>query len=1024
MANRDRAEILDPRNHGTYFLGRYRVVDEIGVGGMASVHLARMDGPGGFQKWIAIKRIHGHLIEDESFVQMFLDEARVAARISHPNVATVFELGKHDDSYWIAMEYLHGEPLREIMRRTEELGQTMPPEIACKVIADAAEGLHAAHELSGKAGEKLGLVHRDVTPHNLFVTYDGVTKVVDFGIAKFSSRMSSSTRAGTLKGKLAYMSPEQVHGETIDRRTDIFALGVVLWELTTGQRLFRMDNDLDTLAKVQECNVPRPSSIVRGYPMDLEKIVLKALVKNRGERYRTAREFSRALQSFFLRRGLFIASDEVSAYMHGIFQERMGKRDAHLRWAAEITQSEEGPPAQNHQLPAGGSGINYNPEPPPPGGVRPAAGAPARNGPPMPGPGGPPMSAPPPRPMQASVPSARPQQPSVPSARPQQPSIPAGLPPARPMQPSVPPGAMQAPPVPSARPMQPSVSGAAMPSGRPISAPRPSQPAPAYPGAQSSGPAAGPGPQRPRVPTQFGLGAVRPPSPSAVIVPEDSHPADGDGPTVQADSPSSSEPATLIARGHSPTHAPSFGPPPARPAARSAVSALEGAIPPPEDDEDNEDHTIVESTHSFMEGKDGGGPPPQDLAFNDDNDDPVTRASFGAPVVLPHDRPTPPPPFNATLRVDDLGQMPNLPAELRQHAQTYAQAGPGGNQGQAQSYDTQPPPQPLQGYDPQQHPPQHSQQQGYDPQQQQGYDPQQQQQQGYDPQQQQYPQPQGAPAFAQPAYNNPNDFGQQTKQAPPRHYAPTAPRLQSDMRTVTVQGAGRQKRTTMIVLVAGAAALLFIGLMVLLAVIFTSPGEAPKTASSGKPSAGAPKTPPASSSGGVVAATPGAGPFSSTRAAFQGVLAAATAPIPEPPPPIPAPTVIDIAPAPDPTPTAPPTASAAPSAPAQPSAQPAAQPTPQPTPQPVASSKGSGPRDMSTPTAAPASGTASLTVICLPGCSQVYDNGALLGASPVFNRSVPSGRHSLKLVSDSGTKNVSVTLKPDEKQSVRVSMGQ
>src|SRR6187397_2121345 len=132
---------------GTFFLGRYRVVDEIGIGGMASVHLGRMDGPGGFQKWVAINKIHSHLVEDESFVQMFLDEARVAAQISHPNVASVIELGKHQDSYWIAMEYLHGEPLREVMRRTEELGAPMPPEIACRIIADAAEGLHSAHEL-------------------------------------------------------------------------------------------------------------------------------------------------------------------------------------------------------------------------------------------------------------------------------------------------------------------------------------------------------------------------------------------------------------------------------------------------------------------------------------------------------------------------------------------------------------------------------------------------------------------------------------------------------------------------------------------------------------------------------------------------------------------------------------------------------------------------------------------------------------------------------------------------------------
>src|SRR4029077_6205065 len=136
------------------------------------------------------------------------------------NVATVFELGKHDDTYWIAMEYLHGEPLREVMRRTEEIGQPMPPEIACRVIADAAEGLHAAHELQGDNGEKLGLVHRDVTPHNLFVNYDGSTKVVDFGIAKFHSR-TAKTRAGMLKGKLAYMSPEQVAGAAVDRRADV-----------------------------------------------------------------------------------------------------------------------------------------------------------------------------------------------------------------------------------------------------------------------------------------------------------------------------------------------------------------------------------------------------------------------------------------------------------------------------------------------------------------------------------------------------------------------------------------------------------------------------------------------------------------------------------------------------------------------------------------------------------------------------------------------------------------------------------
>ena len=181
---------------------------------MASVHLGRMDGPGGFQKWVAIKRIHPHLVEDDQFVDMFLDEARIAAGINHANVAQVFDLGKDDNTYWIAMEYLHGEPLREVMRRSEEHRVLVSPELAARIGADSAEGLHAAHELRGKNGQLLGLVHRDVTPHNLFITYDGYTKVVDFGIAKVADRLSS-TRAGTLKGKLAYMSPEQVRGAEI-----------------------------------------------------------------------------------------------------------------------------------------------------------------------------------------------------------------------------------------------------------------------------------------------------------------------------------------------------------------------------------------------------------------------------------------------------------------------------------------------------------------------------------------------------------------------------------------------------------------------------------------------------------------------------------------------------------------------------------------------------------------------------------------------------------------------------------------
>ena len=304
---------------------------------MASVHLARMDGPGGFQKWVAIKRIHPNLVEDDQFVDMFLDEARIAAGINHANVAQVVDLGKDEGTYWIAMEYLHGEPLREMMRRCEERQHFMSPDIAARMCADAAEGLHAAHELRGKNNQLLGLVHRDVTPHNLFITYEGYTKVVDFGIAKVADRLSE-TRAGTLKGKLADMSPEQVRGQDdVDRTTDIFALGVVLWELTTGHRLFRMDTDLDTLEKVQACVVPPPSTIVQGYPIELESVVMKALAKRKPDRYQTAREFSRALNMYLQRRGVLVGPEEVSQFVRELFADRIKAREAHLAWAADVT---------------------------------------------------------------------------------------------------------------------------------------------------------------------------------------------------------------------------------------------------------------------------------------------------------------------------------------------------------------------------------------------------------------------------------------------------------------------------------------------------------------------------------------------------------------------------------------------------------------------------------------------------------------------------------------------------------------
>jgi eukaryotic-like serine/threonine-protein kinase len=224
------------------------------------------------------------------------------------------------------------------MRTIENGAPRMDFTIASKIIADAAEGLHSAHDLRDKNGELLGLVHRDVTPHNLFVTYEGTTKVVDFGIAKVADRLSS-TRAGTLKGKLAYMSPEQVRAKEVDRGTDIFALGVVLWELTTGNRLFRRESDLETLEKVQACIVPPPSHFVPDYPVELESIVMKALAKDRRARFQTARDMSRALQKYVIRSGTFVGAEEVAAYLKVVFLDRIQQRNEHLSWAAEVTQT-------------------------------------------------------------------------------------------------------------------------------------------------------------------------------------------------------------------------------------------------------------------------------------------------------------------------------------------------------------------------------------------------------------------------------------------------------------------------------------------------------------------------------------------------------------------------------------------------------------------------------------------------------------------------------------------------------------
>jgi serine/threonine-protein kinase len=307
------------------------------------VFLATVSGPGGFEKVVALKRIHPHLAQETDFVDMFLDEARIASRIHHANVCQVFDFGATDDTYFIAMEYLVGEPLSRIMktiRKTEGMNATRLPMLACKVVLDACEGLHAAHELRGRDGELLNVVHRDVSPQNLFITYDGNVKVVDFGIASASDRVHH-TSAGQVKGKFSYMAPEQSRGGKIDRRADVWALGVVLWEMLTLRRLFRRETTVETLTAMLNDEVPPPSAYNPDLPPGLDAIVLKALQRNPDERYATARDFGRDLSRFAGLTGMAASSADLAEWMDQLFpsgrSHAYGVMDAAQRGELDLT---------------------------------------------------------------------------------------------------------------------------------------------------------------------------------------------------------------------------------------------------------------------------------------------------------------------------------------------------------------------------------------------------------------------------------------------------------------------------------------------------------------------------------------------------------------------------------------------------------------------------------------------------------------------------------------------------------------
>jgi predicted ATPase/serine/threonine protein kinase len=298
--------------------GRYTLLHKLATGGMAEVFLAKQGGLEGFEKLVVLKRILPAFAANEEFRRMFLDEARLAADLRHPNVVTIFDVGADQGTYFIAMEYLHGQDLSSLFHKHRERGEQMPLEHALQVLSDAAAGLHHAHTKHSMTGEPLGLVHRDISPQNLFLTYDGVTKVLDFGIARARKR-SVSTDVGVLKGKYAYLCPEALEGAEVDARADQFALGIVLFEVTTLQRLFARSSDAEVLRAVMECRIPRPSSLVPGYPGALEDIVMRALSKEREDRFPDCEALRSELETFLERHGRPHSVARTGAYLRALF---------------------------------------------------------------------------------------------------------------------------------------------------------------------------------------------------------------------------------------------------------------------------------------------------------------------------------------------------------------------------------------------------------------------------------------------------------------------------------------------------------------------------------------------------------------------------------------------------------------------------------------------------------------------------------------------------------------------------------
>ena len=315
--------------------GKYTLIDRIAVGGMAEIFLARQAGLEGFEKTIVIKRIRPHLSKQANFVKMFLNEAKLAAQLNHPNIVQIYDLGKIGESYFIAMEYIFGRDMRRIIPKADTLGIPFPMVYALKIASSVCEGLYYAHQKTDLYGNPLNIVHRDVTPENIFVSFDGTVKVLDCGIAKAANQIDQ-TRAGEIKGKLSYMSPEQCMGKSLDMRSDLFSLGVVLYEWLTGFKLFTGDSEVAVLKSITEGKIYAPSYFKADIPEGVENILMRALEKDRYKRYQTAWDMQYDIDQFLSQYEFTPSNIHLSNFLKQLFNDELEEekeRLTHLRAA-------------------------------------------------------------------------------------------------------------------------------------------------------------------------------------------------------------------------------------------------------------------------------------------------------------------------------------------------------------------------------------------------------------------------------------------------------------------------------------------------------------------------------------------------------------------------------------------------------------------------------------------------------------------------------------------------------------------